>query len=191
MSDLQKKIATAVQELYLEKGIEGVSMRKVAERVGVSAPALYRYYKNKSELLNEIVVEGLKILEDYLRPALEADTPYERLQQMIDNYLNFALEQPRYFDFAFTVPTRNIDRFPEEIAKNQWDVFRVAVEQIDACMDQGIFQRDDPMATAITVWAEVHGLVTLYRMERFDQNPEQFMVTYRRSVSRLLNGLRP
>ena len=191
MSELHKKIATAVQELYLEKGIEGVSMRKVAERVGVSAPALYRYYKNKNELLNEIVVEGLKILEDYLRPAFESDTPYERLQRLIDNYLKFALEQPRYFDYAFTVPTRSLDQFPEEIAKNQWDVFRMAVEQIEACMDQGIFRRDDPMATAITVWAEVHGLVTLYRMGRFDQDSDRFIVTYRKSVSRLLDGLRP
>ena len=166
-------------------------MRKVAERVGVSAPALYRYYKNKNELLNEIVVEGLKILEDYLRPAFESDTPYERLQRLIDNYLKFALEQPRYFDYAFTVPTRSLDQFPEEIAKNQWDVFRMAVEQIEACMDQGIFRRDDPMATAITVWAEVHGLVTLYRMGRFDQDSDRFTVTYRKSVSRLLDGLRP
>ena len=191
MSDLQKKIAAAAQELYLEHGIDGVSMRKVAARVGVSAPAIYRYYKNKNELLNEIVVQGLHILENYLRSALEADTPYERLQRMIDSYLRFALEQPTFFDFAFTVPTTNIDRFPEEIAKNQWDTFRMAVDQIEACMDQGIFRRDDPMATAITVWAEVHGLITLYRMERFDQDPERFAVTYRQSVDRMLNGLRP
>jgi len=191
MADLQKKIASAVRALYLEHGIDGVSMRKVADRVGVSAPALYRYYKNKNELLNEIVVEGLTILSDYLRPALDADTPYERLQRLIDNYLKFALEQPRYFDFAFTVPTRNINQFPAEIANNQWDVFRLAVDQIDACMDQGIFRRDDPMATAITIWAEVHGLLTLYRMERFEQDVARFTATYRESVGRLLEGLRP
>lgn len=165
-------------------------MRRVAEKVGVSAPAIYRHYQNKDELLNEIIIEGLKILDDYLRPALSADTPYERLLQLLEGYLNFAVEQPKYFDFAFITPSRGIDRFPAELAKHDWTTFTSAVGQIYQCMDQGILKKDDPIETAITLWAEVHGLVSLYRVQRFGQSLETFRQIYWRAVQRILEGLR-
>lgn len=190
MSTLRKKISAAAQELYLREGVEGISMRKVADKVGVSAPAIYRHFENKEALLNEIVVEGLKILEGYLQPALEASTPYQRLVQLIDNYLDFTLEQPRYFDFAFLIPSRNIGHISDEFAKDDWATFQLAVEQVAACMEQGLFREDDPLETAITVWAEVHGLVTLYRTGRFGLDEGTFRTIYRQSVNRMLEGLK-
>jgi AcrR family transcriptional regulator len=189
MAALREKISAAAQELYLRGGVEGVSMRKVAERAGVSAPAIYRHFKSKAALLNEIVAAGLRILEGYLRPALEAPTPSERLRRLIDRYLAFTIEQPRYFDFAFLIPSRNIGQFSEEIAKGNWLTFRLAVDQVRACMEQGLFRKDDPLATAIAIWAEVHGLVTLYRTGRFGLDEQVFREIYRTSVERVLRGL--
>jgi AcrR family transcriptional regulator len=180
----------AAQELYLRDGIEGFSMRKVADLVGVSAPAIYRHFKNKDELLNEIVIEGLKILEGYLRTALEAEDAYERLIQMTDNYLRFALEQPKYFDFAFLVPSPTLTTMADEIARPDWGTFRLAIEQVAECAEAGIFPADDPLETAVTIWAEVHGLVTLFRTGRFGQDAELFREVYRQSVDRMLRGLR-
>jgi AcrR family transcriptional regulator len=190
MRSLRSKISAAARELYLREGTEGFSMRKVAEMVGVSAPAIYRHFKNKEELLNEIVIGGLKILEEYLRPALEAATPYDRLIRMTDSYLNFALEQPKYFDFAFLTPGPVQSHVATEIARPDWDTFRLAIEQIAACAEAGLFPREDPLETAITIWAEVHGLITLYRTGRFGQDPEIFRAIYRQSVDRMLRGLK-
>jgi AcrR family transcriptional regulator len=187
---LRNKISAAAQELYLRDGIEGFSMRRVADMVGVSAPAIYRHFKNKDELLNEIVIEGLKILEGYLRPALEAATPFDRLVRMTDNYLNFALEQPKYFDFAFLIPNPGLSPVAEEIARPDWSTFRLAVEQVAACAEAGIFPADDPLETAITIWAEVHGLITLHRTGRFGQDADLFREVYRQSVDRMLRGLK-
>jgi AcrR family transcriptional regulator len=190
MRSLRSKISAAAQELYLREGTEGFSMRKVAERVGISAPAIYRHFKNKEELLNEIVIEGLKILEEYLRPALDAATPYDRLIRMTDNYLSFALEQPKYFDFAFLTPSPGQNHVATEIARPDWDTFRLAIEQVAACAEAGLFPKDDPLETAVTIWAEVHGLITLYRTGRFGQDPEIFRAVYRQSVDRMLRGLK-
>jgi len=190
MSSLRQKISEAAKELYLQEGLEGFSMRRVAEKVGVSAPAIYRHYQNKDDLLNEIIIEGLKILDGYLRPALSAETPYERLLQLLEGYLNFAVEQPKYFDFAFLTPSRSIDRFPAELAKHDWTTFTSAVGQIYLCMEQGILKKDDPIETAITLWAEVHGLVSLYRVQRFGQSLDSFRQVFWRAVRRILQGLR-
>lgn len=189
-SSLRPRISAAAQELFLKEGLEGFSMRKVAEMAGISAPAIYRHFRNKDELLNEIITEGLKILEGYLKPALEAETPYDRLSLLVDRFLDFALEQPRYFDFAFMIPSRSIDDLPEELAKRNWSTFQLAVEQVGQCMAQGIFRQDDPLETTILLWAEAHGLIMLYRMQRFGRQPELFRLVYRRSIDRLLGGLR-
>ncbi len=186
---MKKRISDAAKELYLESGIQGFSMRKVADRVGVSAPAIYRHYENKGALLNEIVIEGLHVLESYLRPALEADTPYERLVELTEGFLKFALEQPQYFDFAFLVPSEDIELFAEELNRPSCETFRMSAEQIAACMDEGIFTRDDPLETAITIWAAVYGLISLYRTGRFGPNADDFETTYRHAVRRTLKGL--
>jgi AcrR family transcriptional regulator len=191
MSSLRERISAVTQELYLERGIEGVSMRKVAERVGVSAPAIYRHFKNKDELLSEIVVQGLRILEEYLRPALEQPKASERLRRMIDGYLEFALAEPKYFDFAFLTPSHDINRLADELAKPHAATFRIAIDVVADCMREGTFAPGDPLEAGILLWAEAHGLVTLFRTGRFGEDQEMFRQIYRRLTDRVLDGLRP
>ncbi|HKQ61427.1 MAG TPA: TetR/AcrR family transcriptional regulator [Candidatus Polarisedimenticolaceae bacterium] len=191
MSTLRERISAAAQELYLREGIEGLSMRKLAEVVGVSATALYRHYGNKDEILHEIVMEGLKILEGYVRPALEAPGPREKLQLLIRHYLDFALEQPKYFDFAFMLPSRMLHQLPDEFERQASVTFKLAVYTVGECMECGVLRRDEPLRAALTLWAHLHGLVTLYRAGRLGNDPEQFRATYHESVERLLRGLAP
>ena len=98
------RIVTAAEAVCLREGAARMTMRKVAGEVGVSAAAIYRHFENKQALLNEIVVGGLHSLGTYLRPALEAETPYMRLRQLCERFLDFALEQPEHFDLAFLNP---------------------------------------------------------------------------------------
>ena len=191
MSQLRVRISAAAQELFLKEGLDGFSMRKVADMAGVSAPAIYRHFDNKDDLLNEIITEGLRILEGYLKPALEAETPIDRLRALINRFLDFALEQPKYFDFAFMVPSRSIEQLPEELNRQNWETFQVAVEQVSQCMRDGVFKEDDPMGTTIMLWASAHGLITLFRMQRFGPDPTLFKTIFHSSIDRLLNGLKP
>jgi AcrR family transcriptional regulator len=190
MSSLRHKIFEAARELYLKEGVEGVSMRKVADSVGISATAIYRHFESKDVLIQAVVVEGLTVLEDHLKPALAAGTAYERLRALIDGFLEFALAKPQFFDAAFLIPNP-IGPFGDEIVKHNWTTFQIALEQIAECMERGVFRRDDPMETAITIWAEVHGLVTLYRTGRLGGDEDAFRAIYRRAVERVLAGLEP
>ena len=190
-ASLRDRILAATQEIVLREGISGLSMRKVATEVGVSAAAIYRHFDSKEALLSEVVVAGLRVLEGYLRPGLAAATPFERLQQLTRSYLAFAMEQPQYFDLAFLTPAPNIASVSDEIARPMWDTFRGAIDQVVGCMARGDFERDDPLSTAIMIWAEVHGLVTLFRTGRMGPDPEQFRFLYEASVERMFRGLRP
>ena len=187
---IRERISTAAQELFLRDGVAGVSMRKIADEVGVSAAAIYRHFDSKDALLSQIVVTGLQVLEGYLRPALAAETPFERMKQLTERYLDFALEQPEYFNLAFLTPDPKIESLPQEVSRPMWDTFRMSIDQVVGCMASGEFERDDPLSTAIMIWAEVHGLVTLYRTGRMGPNAEQFRFVYSSSVDRMFKGLR-
>jgi AcrR family transcriptional regulator len=186
--NLRERVLRAAQELFLTHGPDGVTMRKVAAKAGVTAPAIYRHYKDKDELLREIINTGLEILQRYLEPAFRAPTPFERLQLLIDYYLDFALEQPRYFDFAFLTPSHGM-RLADELARYNRSTFMFAVQQVHLCMEQGVFVKDDPLETSIMLWAEAHGLVTLFRMERFGTDAAQFRAVFKRAIDRALRGL--
>jgi len=188
--NLRDRMISAAEELFLLDGVEGVSMRKIAEKVGVTAPAIYRHFKDKDELLGELINVGLQILQGYLEPALKAEGPLERLEQLIDRYFDFALEQPKYFDLAFLVPSHGM-RMADELARHNRSTFMFAVQQVHLCMEQGIFKKSDPLETSIMVWASAHGMVTLFRMERFGENPEQFRSIFQRTIQRMFDGLRP
>ena len=188
--NLRARMISAAEELFLADGVEGVSMRKIADKVGVTAPAIYRHFKDKDELLGELINVGLQILQGYLEPALRAEGPLERLRQLIDSYFDFALEQPKYFDLAFLVPSHGM-RMADELGRHNRSTFMFAVQQVHLCMEQGIFRKSDPLETAIMIWAEAHGMVTLFRMERFGENPEQFRSIFQRTIQRLMDGLKP
>jgi AcrR family transcriptional regulator len=187
----RERIAQAALRIFRNEGVAGLSMRKIAADVGVTAPALYRHFENKDALLGEIVASGLHELERYLRPAFEAATPYERVRRLTDRFLDFALEQPNFFEVAFLDPGGRMDRLPEELARPMWTVFRAAIAEIEACMKLGEIRDDDPFSTALLIWAAAHGLVTLYRTDRSAVDPEQFRNLYRTSIDRLFRGLRP
>ena len=96
------------------------------------------------------------------------------------------MEQPKYFDFAFLTPDRGITELAEELARPLWNTFRMSIEQITACMDSGLFERGDPLEISIMMWAEVHGLVTLFRHGRFGPDETMFREIYGKSVQRTL-----
>ena len=190
MSDLRARIAQAAQDLFAREGIEGISMRKLADRAGVTATAIYRHFRDKDQILDELISVGLAVLSDYLAPALRAKDPERRLRELIDAYLRFALEQPKYFDLAFLVPSPS-SRMSEELERHNRATFKLAIEQVAACMETGILRPGDPIETAVFLWSTAHGLVTLFRMNRFDPDKQKFIALYRSTIERALQGLRP
>jgi AcrR family transcriptional regulator len=188
MSDLKARISLTAQELFLSEGVEGVTMRRIAEGVGVSATAIYRHFRDKEEILEEIIDAGLASLSSYLRPALEAKDPFQRLKGLIDAYLRFGLEQPRYFDLAFLVPGR-VMHLPEELEHHSRATFKLAVQQVALCMEAGIFRKEDPIETTVYLWSTAHGLVMLQRMNRLGDDKEKFSRLYKTTIERAIRGL--
>ena len=190
MRDARRKILEAAREIYLEGGIDALSMRAVASRVGVTATALYRHVANKEEMLAQVIEHGLDIFSSYLSRCLAAPTPRERLEQTGAQYLRFALEHPRYYETLFMSASR-LDLSEEKagLRERRASTFQFVVDRISECMESGLLCRDDPVEVALTTWAHSHGLVALYFTGKFGDDAEGFTELYDRSRRRFLRGI--
>src|SRR5512140_3277022 len=97
----QAEILEAARDLFLASGLSGVTMRRVASKVGVSATAIYRHYADKDDLLKAVVDLGRERFSTFLVRGLKGTTPRERLLLTGTGYLEFAFEQPHDYQIMF------------------------------------------------------------------------------------------
>jgi AcrR family transcriptional regulator len=158
--DIKSRILAAARVLYLERGPEAVTMRAVAERVGVTATALYRHFADKDAILREVVGEGSRLLGSHLFRALEAPTPLERLRGAATAYLDFALAQPQAYRALFE-PASDDETSPVQAQRGA--VRRFLRDRVREAMDAGVLSPGDPDGAALTLWSVLHGMVSLHQ----------------------------
>jgi AcrR family transcriptional regulator len=188
----RERILTCASMLYAEDGLVGFSMRKIADKVGVSAAALYRHYEDKEALLMAICEEGFRIFGNYLFQALHASTPLDRLHETGEGYLQFALGNPHYYRVIFMTPVESFGwkKLPEGNQDNFSSSFQFLIDRVRECIDAKVLREGDPTALSFTIWAHVHGLVSLRlagHVPMFDE--QQFSEIYRSSIRQVVSGL--
>jgi AcrR family transcriptional regulator len=159
MEDVKSRIIAAARALYFERGPEAVTMRAVAERVGVTATALYRHFADKDAILREVMGEGSRLLGSHLFRALEAPPPLERLRATANAYLDFAVAQPQAYRALYEVGEAE-EGSPVQLQRGA--MRRFLRDRVREAMDAGVVAPGDPDGTAMSVWALLHGLASLH-----------------------------
>ena len=185
---MRDKILACACDLYLTNGLDGFSMRKLARAVGVTAPALYRYYESKERVLQDVVGEGYRHLIECLHRALRGRTPHDRFRLAGDGYLDFALEYPRYYEVMFT-GTEILNDVPEDLSAQGYAVAQFWNDRVREAIGARILALGDPGAIGMTSWAHAHGLISLYLKGMLPVVEQEFRVLYRDSVDRMFIGL--
>lgn len=176
--------------LYLAEGLEGFSMRQLARRVGVTAPALYRHYENREAVLAEVVGEAYQRLVRYLYRALEGDTPVERFRRAGMAYLDFALENPSLYQMLYASrDVLGMERLSEEARAQSCAIGQFWRDRVREVMDAGFLEEGDPEQVALTLWSHAHGLVALHLRGMLEVDEEEFRNLYVESTRRVLRGL--
>jgi AcrR family transcriptional regulator len=164
--DLRRALKDAAIELIGEKGIDQLSLREVAARVGVSHAAPYHHFADKSALVHALAHDGMRLLDARTGAAQESagPDPAEQLLAIGVAYVEFAVDSPEYYA-AFTSPecafgTETHGEQPEEEGGDAWDRLLMAVV---ACQAAGELPPGDTEVFATALWALVHGLAELTR----------------------------
>jgi AcrR family transcriptional regulator len=154
----------AAEEILIEtKDSDAVSIRAVADAVGVTPPSIYLHFADKNELLWEVCQRHYARLEDILVEAgKETEDPLERITRLGLAYLRFGLENPEVYRILFLLHPKESPHEVESSELEEMTAFEMAMQAVQACMDQGLIRRGDVRATAIGLWVMIHGLVSLF-----------------------------
>ena len=190
-SDTKERLLSAARALYLEGGFATFSLREVARRVGISAPAVYRHYESKEALLEAVCAQGFQLFSSYLVRALRVDTPLGRLRESGRLYLAFATEHPQAYSVIFLGAAKGfmpVGEGPVDAA-----TFRFLVDRVSECQRAKVIAKGDALEMATMIWAHVHGLASLRITGHFSQfaSDEAFAHFFDHAVDRFLAGLAP
>ena len=158
---LRTQILEAANDLLVETGDqEAVSIRAVAERVGVTPPSIYMHFADKNELIFAVCEQHFEELDRVVDEAARGATdPLEGLRLRGRAYVQFGLDNPEQYRVLFmSKPAAAPDGFQEERLKGS--SFDHLVEAVEPAVAAGVF-RGDPVTIAICLWVSVHGITSL------------------------------
>lgn len=188
-----KAIAAAALKLLEHEGPGAVSMRRVARAAGVTAMAIYHHFPSRQALLDAITTAEFARQAGSAEIALRkagAATLQHRLQILLNQTLDFALERPRVYDYVFSQPREGARRFPDDFQDGKSPTFNTLVGLVEEGLRIGYFRRGDVWEIALTIGAQTQGLITLYRGGRFKLSQHEFRRLCHRSTMRVLDGLK-
>ena len=160
--DLKNALIKTGVEMLSREGTGALSLRKVAERAGVSHSAPYSHFSDKQALIAAISTEGFKQLYTELDTAIAAypDDPKLQLQESAWAYVLFAMNNMDTFKIMFSGVLEKEKEYPDFVAISQKTFDRV-IEIVRACQAAGILRAAPPELMAIAVWGQVHGITSL------------------------------
>jgi AcrR family transcriptional regulator len=185
-----KRIASAARSLLDEEGPDAVTMRRVADAVGITAMAIYRHFPDRAGLLNAVANQGFEELATQLAGMRFSGDIEERLTRMGKTYLDYALKNPRRFELMFLKPREGARKYPRDFKAGRSPTANLMVDVLKEGMESGFFRKDDPWEIVFEMGALSHGLIMLYLGGRMDMPTARFRALYQRSFRRYIHGIR-
>jgi len=162
-AETRDRLLAAARQIAIEEGWQAVTIRRIADRLEYTSPILYQHFSSKDALLWELVREGFRQVAARLRDAVQV--PPERLLTAIaDAYWDFAFEAPELYQVMHGlggVPFGTAET-PQE-AQEAFRLFRDALARLASTQDGTL---REPDAAADTLWAYLHGFVSLAMSQR-------------------------
>lgn len=157
---LRAEIVAATKKLLARSRADDVSIRAVADAVGVTPPSIYLHFADKNALLSAVVVDVFRELDDaMIDGAAGQSSPLARLRAFGMAYVRFAVGHPEHYRLATMDPLDEPNKAVDEVlGASAFQHFNATVVE---CIEAGIFAGDDPLPITLDLWAVAHGVAGL------------------------------
>ena len=158
--NLKEALVEVAVEIVRADGVAGLSLRKVAKKLGVTQTAPYSHFKDKTSLLAAVATVGFRLFTERMSQEMDkAETLENKINGLGMGYVLFALEEPQLFRLMFGTELSGYlesQEFVQTAAKS----YELISDSVAELIDRDKSGRDKSLAT-ITAWSLVHGLATL------------------------------
>jgi AcrR family transcriptional regulator len=152
---LRQALLDSARALVAEGGLEALTLRAVARRIGVSTAAPYHHFQNRAEVIQALVLENFLHLDAASRQALEGlEEPLVKLQALGRTYVGYAVEHPADFRLMFR------PELAPPLALGSLQTAPVIGVLLTVLREAGLTGTTLEV-TGLAVWSLVHGMATL------------------------------
>jgi AcrR family transcriptional regulator len=157
---MRGRILNATLELVRQEGLEGLSIRKIADRVGVSHMLLYSYFENRDAIIQALRERGFGEMEAFFAESLRRAEIGDALVQVrasLGRFIRLAQEYPKLYQLAWRSATSwRVD------SQNMTTSVEHLSQLIRLCIERGQCIKRDPALAAVMVFGIVNGTLMLY-----------------------------
>ena len=160
--DLKNALIKAGVEILAKDGVSGLSLRKVAKRVGVSHAAPYAHFVDKQALIAAISTEGFRQLYEQVNEVAEKykSQPAKQMVEAAWTYVQFALDDRDRFKVMFSGVLEKEKDYPEFVAEAHRN-FQLVKTIIEANQAAGVLRSGPSDLAALSAWGSIHGFIML------------------------------
>jgi AcrR family transcriptional regulator len=159
--DLRNVLIQVATELLAVEGTHGLSLRKMAQKAGVSHNAPYMHFPDKEAVLAAIAEAGFRLLEIEVEAAIDRSDRQDTRQQLIaasNAYVRFAMARPNHLQVMFD-PYDPV-KYPDLFAASTASLNRL-FELVKSGRENGTLIAGDPHAMTKAIWSMVHGIASI------------------------------
>ncbi|MFJ5269610.1 TetR/AcrR family transcriptional regulator [Streptomyces sp. NPDC088358] len=210
-AQVREEVKAAALRQLADGGPEALSLNAVAKQLGMTGPALYRYFANRDSLLTELVVDAYETLAATLARA--AGTPArdgaERLASVVRAYRDWARTEPHRYRLLFRAPFKGYDAHSTRLVEAAQRAMNVVLNVANALASPDAAVPEDsrdqvqewmkrrgvedvPPAVAsrtVLLWAHLHGLASLEIEDNFASMGIDPGPLYEAAVGEFTHGL--
>lgn len=182
----REALLNAAKSLIREKGISSFSLRAIARDVGIDPAACYRHFKNKEALLHGIASRGFTALSHKMMEADNGKASKETIVNMGNAYVEFALSDPIVFQIMFGgcgLPALDERLREPTVDHTAFEILQQALRRYLISSNQS---SDKLHATAMAVWAAVHGVAALAAFDAIVMHRDDLTIMTQRLVTSIL-----
>jgi AcrR family transcriptional regulator len=183
------RLCTVAQRRFAKRGVDGVSMRQLADALGCSPMTPYRYFRNKEEILAAVRTAAFDRFADALEGAVNKARGDLRAQGQAvgEAYIRFALSEPDAYRLMFDLSQPHPARYPG-LVRATARARHMMSASLERLVQAGIFA-GDPQLMGHVFWATMHGLVVLHLAGKLPAKPD-FRAIQREAMRLLVAGAR-
>jgi AcrR family transcriptional regulator len=196
IKNIQERILEAALDIIIQEGFPALTMRRIASRIGMTAPNLYNYYQSKDELYISLVIKGFEMLHRELVSVYDAhENPIERGEVLARAYIDFGLKHSSYYDIMFTYPTPKYDDYVgtplEKLSEVEYrismDIVTLALNAVKSLMSEELAADEQNVQMYfIAAWSMLHGMISLYNSKVVRYTMQDTEAMYEKLITEFL-----
>lgn len=175
---IERRIIETAKQLFVENGFDKTSMSDIAAQIGINRPTLHYYFRTKEKLFQAVFGEIIAKILPHVQSIFNQNIPFfERLERVVDIYLEVFLENPMVPRFIVNEIHRDLSHLVGSMRELSLDNYIIEIGKvIDAEMEQGNIKRVPMQMMFLTLYSQLvfPFLTKRLTMWLFSENEEDF-----------------